>query len=389
MRDKTTTIFILIILLIYFLLSQFYLNSFGNIYTYVINPLFYIIMAIILKFVVLSPYKTNKFKNDIIKYILITILLYSFLYLLSGILTGYGVNPYSTSISGIIFNLYSTGLIIFLREYIRYKLVNNVFKKDRNVICFFIVIIFTLQNIDIATILSNANSYYLFKAISHDVIPNLIKNILFTYLQIYTDFIPAVIYEISLCFLLWLPPILPKSPWVLEAITDIVFPLILLFYCRYYIYSRDRFHLSKVSNPIEPSGTIPLVIAIVLVIWFALGIFPIRPVGIATRSMKPELGVGDMVLIKKCTPNDVEEGEIIQYKREGYTVIHRVVKKYQKSGEFFFITKGDDNSSEDMEPVPEDRLIGKVIFKVKYIAFPTIWINKLSRQVQVDVETGS
>ena len=103
--------------------------------------------------------------------------------------------------------------------------------------------------------------------------------------------------------------------------------------------------------------------------------------------MKPELGVGDMVLIQKCTPNDIKENDIIQYKRDKYTVVHRVIKKYQKDGEYFFITKGDNNKKEDMDPVREDQLLGKVIFKIKYIAYPTIWINNLSN-VQVDIEIG-
>jgi len=314
-------------------------------------------------------------------------LLYSLLYLLSGLLTGYGTNPYNTSVRGIVYNLYSMGLVVFLREYIRYKLINNVYKKDRSLICVLTVIVFSMQDIDISSVMNNVNEYYLFKSIFHIVVPSLIKNSLFTYIELYTDFIPAVCYELINYMLLWLSPILPKSPWVLEAIIDIIFPVILLLYCRYHIYSRNRFHLSRVSEPIEPSGIIPLGIGIVLVIWFALGIFPVRPIGIATKSMKPELGVGDMVLIQKCTPNDIKENDIIQYKRDKYTVVHRVIKKYQKDGEYFFITKGDNNKKEDMDPVREDQLLGKVIFKIKYIAYPTIWINNLSN-VQVDIEIG-
>lgn len=387
-NSKLSTMFILLVILAYYIFSKIYLVPLGNTYTYIINPLFFMILAIILKFVLLLPYKTNKYKKSIIQYVFITMLLYSFLYLISGLLTGYGANPYTANVRGIVFNLYSVGLVVFFREYIRYKLINNVYKKDRKLICVLAVIVFAMQDIDISALINNINEYYLFKEIFNTVIPSLIKNSLFTYIELYTDFIPAVCYEVIKYLLLWLPPILPKSPWVLEAIIDTVFPLILLLYCRYYIYARSRFHLSRVSEPIEPSGIIPLGICIVLVIWFALGIFPIKPVGIATKSMKPELGVGDMVLIQKCTPNDIKDMDIIQYKREKYTVVHRVIRKYQKDGHYFFVTKGDNNLDEDMEHVKEEQLIGKVIFKIKYIALPTIWINNLSN-VQVDVETGN
>ncbi len=388
-ESKLSTIIILVILLAYFLLSQFWLTSFGNIYTYVINPVFFLVLALVLAVLYLPPYKTNKYKKDIIQYVFITMLLHALLYLLSGVLTGYGTNPYSATLRGIMFNLYSTGLVIFLREYIRCKLVNNVFKKDRGLICVLVVIVFTIQDVNILSLMNNINVYYLFKTIFYTLIPSLIKNILFTFIEIYTDHTPAVIYELLNCLLLWLPPILPKSPWVLEAIIDSIFPLILLLYCRYFIYSKSRFHLNEVSRPIEPSGIIPLGVCLVIVIWFALGIFPIKPVGIATQSMYPEIRAGDLVLIKECTPNDLKKGDVIQYKRDRYTVVHRIKEIQQKDGEYIYITKGDNNSSEDMDPVREDQVVGKVIFKIRYIAWPTIWINNLSNQVQVDIETGN
>ena len=40
-----------------------------------------------------------------------------------------------------------------------------------------------------------------------------------------------------------------------------------------------------------------------------------------------------------------------------------------------------------MDPIKEEQLMGKVVFKIKYIALPTIWINNL-RQIQIDIGTG-
>ena len=36
----------------------------------------------------------------------------------------------------------------------------------------------------------------------------------------------------------------------------------------------------------------------------------------------------------------------------------------------------------------KEKLIGKVIFKIPYVALPTIWIHNLNIKTQVDVETG-
>lgn len=387
-KSKIITISIILILIIYILASQFYLKTLGNTYTFIINPLFFVVLALLLKFFTIPPYSTNKFKKDIIQYVIITMLLYCIVYLASGLIVSFGKNPYSSSLSGIITNLFATGLIIFCREYIRYKLINNVYNKDKKVIFALLVITFTLQDFNIYDMINNFNFYYIFKQFFYTLIPSTIKNILFTYLALKIDYIPSFIYEIFYYFILWISPILPNAPWILEAILNSIFPLILLLYCVYYIHKKDRFHLNSVNKPINPSGLIPFGVTLVLLIWFTIGLFPIKPVGVATGSMFPELKIGDLALIEKCTANDIELQDIIEYQMEGHTIIHRVIDIYQEEGEFYFITKGDNNNSKDSKPVREDQLIGKVIYKVPYVALPTIWIHNLTAKTQVEVETG-
>lgn len=387
-KSKFTTILIISIIFIYVIISKLYLITLGSIYTFIINPIFFISIALFLKFSIVPPYSTNKFKKDIIQYVLITILLYSLLYLLSGLLVSFGKNPYSSTLRGVVINLYATGLIIICREYIRYKLITNVYNNDKKLIFILLVIVFSLLDFNIFTLFSNANLYYIFKQIFYILVPSIIKNILFTYLAMYTDHIPAIIYELVFYLILWISPVLPNSPWVLESILNTTFPLILLLYSKYTIQKKDRFHLNTISKPINPSGLIPFAIALVLLIWFSLGIFPIKPVGIATASMYPELRVGDLAIIEKCTANDVKIHDIIEYQMDGYTVIHRITNIYQEKGEFFLITKGDNNELEDKLPVREDQLIGKALFKIPYLALPTIWLHSFANQAQIDVETG-
>ena len=389
-NNKTTVILILIILCVYFLFSQFYLRTLGSTYTYIVNPAFFVILAIILKITIQSPYQNKKNKKEIIQFVLITVLTYSILLLISGVFLTYGKNPYSTTTKGVMLNLYSTGLVIFCMEYIRYKLINNVSKKEQKLIFILIVLTFLLNEINWVQLKNSINIYYLFKTIFSVIVPSAIKNILFTYMCIYADHIPSALYEILIYLVQWIAPILPKAPWVFTSIIDTVFPLMLLLYCRYEILLKDKRSLYKYSKPIEPRGMIPLVVGVVLVIWFALGIFPIKPIGIASGSMEPNYNVGDVVLVKKCNANDIQVGDVIEYVRKDYSVIHRVKEKYQEDGEFFFITKGDNNGEDDKDPVSETKVKGKVIARIPYLALPTIWIDRLSgRQANVEVETGN
>lgn len=387
-KSKFLTFSILIIIFVYSILSQLQLKFLGSTYVYIINPLFFVCLALFAKFFIQPPYLTNKHKRNLIEYVLICILVYCLVYLLSGLLVGFGKNPYSSTFRGLVFNIYSVTLIIFCREYIRFKLINNVYNNDKKMFFVFIVIVFSFIDFNFSFLFTRITIYNIFKNIFTTLFPNIFKNILFTYLVMYSDHTASFVYDSIYYLILWLSPILPKSPWVLEAILNSIFPLTLLLYCRYYIMKKDRFQLSNVSEAVNPSGLVPFGIAIVLVIWFALGIFPVQPVSVATRSMVPTLNYGDLTFIKKCTPNDVIVNDIIEYQMEGYTVIHRIKEIYQENGEFFFITKGDNNDSEDKNPVSEDQLIGKVIFKIPYLGLPTVWLYHFNNQTTVEVETG-
>ena len=388
-KEKNITIFYLLIFFGYFLLSQFCLKQLGSTYTYIINPLFFLIMAVILKSTILSPYKTEKFSKAIRQLIIITVLSYSVVFLFSGVFLTYGNNPYSTTFKGLMLNLYSIGSVIVFREYIRYKLINNVYKKDRRLIFTLIVITFTMQDFDIAALFESLNIYYAFKTIFSVIIPSIARNCLFTYIDLYASYKNAIVYDLTLWLLKWIPPILSNTPWVFNAIIDTVFPLILFIYCMYEIGSKDKLSVYKISSPIKPKGLIPLSICLVLIIWFALGIFPIKPLGIASASMEPAINIGDLVVIVKCNSNDVKEQDVIEYKRNGYSVVHRVIEKYQEDGHTFFITKGDNNGGNDEDPVSEDKLQGKAIAKIPYLAYPAVWIERLSgRQNYVDVGQG-
>ena len=106
--------------------------------------------------------------------------------------------------------------------------------------------------------------------------------------------------------------------------------------------------------------------------------------------MENELFLGDVAIIQKCGANDVNVGDIIEYQMDGYTVIHRIVEKKQRNGEFYFVTKGDNNNLPDSEEVREDQLIGKVIFKIKYLGYPAIWLHIVQENEQmVEVEMGN
>lgn len=390
-KNKKATIIIISIILVYGLLSEFLLSvKINTIYLYIINPIIWIGTAIILKNLLGKSYEIQKLKKEIISYSFIAVLTYIITYLISGLFITFGKNPYSRTIIGIIINLWTFATVIIVKEYIRYKLINNVYEKDKNKIAILISVVYILIELGLRKIFTTRlTGLFIMETIAQTLLPLVAKNILYSYTAINSNYLPAIIYEIGTNLYLWLSPILPNAPWIMVSIIDSVIPIILFLYIRYEKNKKDIFRTKEKIINSDPQNIIPLVICIILAIWFALGIFPIKPVAIATGSMEKELHVGDVVIIKKCSANDIEEGDIIEYQMEGYTVIHRVTKKTQKNGRFTFITKGDSNDNEDLQPVTQEQIIGKVIFKVRYIGYPAVWIHNLQTKENLTVETGN
>ena len=389
-KSKILTIIVIVVILFYGLLANFKLvNEINTIYLYYINPLFWIVLAVLLKNTINDVYRSLKIKKEIIYCTIICALIYVIIYMVSGLFLTFGKNPYFTTIKGFIINLWIFGTIIIAKEFIRYKLINNVYGKDKVKIAVLISIVYIIIDIGINKYISASFSMLMIvKEICQTIIPLIAKNILYSYIAMNSNYLPTLIYEMVTKLYLWISPILPNAPWAMTAIIDSTIPVILFLYARYIIYKNSTLKSKQEIDAINPKCIVPFLIIVILGIWFAIGIFPIKPVAIASGSMEKELYTGDIAIIKKCSANDVEVGDIIEYQMEGYTVIHRIMEKKQKKGEYFFVTKGDNNDTKDEKEVSESQLIGKVIFKVKYLGYPSIWINKLQAKEQIEVETG-
>lgn len=390
MQKSNKNIIYLIIILIYAILSQMIFSGYGQKFTNIINPIFWIVSAIIM-YVTIAPQMVNK-RNEkkVFQYAIVAGLIYIIVYFLSGLFVTFGRSPYSNTIIGIITNFWVTGIPIIGREFTRYKIIGATRKKEKEIINILVIIIFSIVEFDIISFISSiTNVSLVFKQVVSVLIPTIAKNVLFTTIvQKYTCK-SAIIYEIIIKMFFWISPILPNSPWILVAILDTTILLILLVYVQANIENNHNILLNRRTENSSPKDMIKLGLVLVPVICFSIGLFPIQPKAIATASMYPEIEVGDVAIVKKCTINDINVGDVIEYKIENQSIVHRVTKKEIEDNVFKITTKGDNNNSEDAKPVYEEQITGKVIFKIKYIGLPSVWLNKLTHSNQtIHVETG-
>lgn len=89
---------------------------------------------------------------------------------------------------------------------------------------------------------------------------------------------------------------------------------------------------------------------------------------VISGSMEPEIPVGSLVYIKYVEPKEIVEGDVIAFygsDADGSIITHRVVSNSTAMGEF--ITKGDANEENDMNPVMYNQYMGKMIRSIPKI----------------------
>jgi len=88
---------------------------------------------------------------------------------------------------------------------------------------------------------------------------------------------------------------------------------------------------------------------------------------VVTPSMVPELPVGSLIIIRQTDPQDLEVGQIATYLREdgdSVTVTHRIyrIERDDNGNPDGFILRGDANQTLSHQVVPNEAILGRVVF---------------------------
>lgn len=106
-------------------------------------------------------------------------------------------------------------------------------------------------------------------------------------------------------------------------------------------------------------------VAICIVLFMILPIFKFNPYVVLSASMEPAIKTGSVAWIN-LNDKDVEVGDIVTFELdEGIRVTHRIVNT---DGEMF-VTKGDNNETEDFVPVSKSQILGTYAFSIPGIGY--------------------
>ncbi len=108
-------------------------------------------------------------------------------------------------------------------------------------------------------------------------------------------------------------------------------------------------------------------------------------------SFKNGFNTGDIIVLLGRKPKDIQIGDVIVYKsNQPDPIIHRVIKKWEEEGKYYFTTKGDHNEGIIYfeSKIEEERLIGKAVFKIPFLGYIKIWFVDFLRLIHLDTTLG-
>jgi signal peptidase len=346
---------------------------------YLINPLLWIVIGVVIIF--LPPYRTTarlKDKGSIIQLALVIGFFQMILFIIGGLFASFGKSPYAFTPMGILTNLFLVAGTLFGMEFSRAWLVNQLGRKHLFLALAFVAVVYTLLSVPLTQLTGLKLEVGSIDFINSTLLPSLAENLLATFLALLAGPIPALVYRGILQAFWWFSPVLPDLPWMFKGLIGTVLPIVgLVLMNRLYSPQTGPKKVKRTQGG-SLTGWIITTVAAVAIIWFAVGLFPLQPALVASGSMEPKMYPGDVVIVAKMPADNIETGDIIQFRvREGVTIMHRVIEIQEtEEGSKVFITKGDNNDEPDSEPVLPDNVVGKAIMTIPKVGWASIMVKQ-------------
>lgn len=94
-------------------------------------------------------------------------------------------------------------------------------------------------------------------------------------------------------------------------------------------------------------------------------VFGYKPFIVLSGSMETDIRVGDLIITKEVDPTTLVIGDVVAFRDpEGTVTTHRIIEIVDCRGNDCFITKGDNNSSQDQQLVELDDIEGIYIGRI-------------------------
>ena len=291
-----------------------------------------------------------------------------------GIILGFSRGYLFHTIYSFIKNITPVLLINVEIELIRYIIAKDSFKNKKTIIIYTIIsiILNVLLEINLSALETSEDKFIFLSTI---ILPIISEELLCSYMTYKIALLPSLIYKLVLKLYVYIFPIVPNLGDYIYSVANIMLPFIIYTILNRIIvkYEKEKQTLRKINGVVF---TIPLTVALIILVVLISGIFKYKMIAIASNSMSPTYRRGDAVIYEKVNVNELEIGDILAFQKNNIVVTHRIVKIWKQNDKYYFTTKGDYNNTEDNFKTEEKDALGKVRFKFKYIGYPTVLISE-------------
>lgn len=100
-----------------------------------------------------------------------------------------------------------------------------------------------------------------------------------------------------------------------------------------------------------------------------------KPFIVLSGSMETQISAGDIVVVKVIDTNELKKGDIIAFKDGNIVITHRIDEVTEIDGKKQYITKGDNNNTQDIGYVSPEQIEGVFKFKVSRLGNLAMFIQ--------------
>ncbi|MDD4238079.1 MAG: signal peptidase I [Desulfotomaculaceae bacterium] len=307
-----------------------------------------------------------------------------YLYLVAGFFEVFGKSPNSFTAKGIAINLFFVAAGLIGMEVSRAWLINRRVRKEATCLPLFITLIYTVFGLSLNQVTRWGTSIEdVTKFIGNTLLPLFSENLMASFLALWGGVVPALVYRGILQGYNWFCPLLPDLNWAMKALVGTVPPIIGLVVVQQVCHAKLYPGKFKRDSGKGLMNWVVVCVAAVVIMWFSVGVFPVRPTVIISGSMRPVMEIGDMVIVGRVNETVLKKGDIIQFRQKEGTMptVHRIESITKQNDKNLYITKGDNNRIKDSEPVLPEQVVGKVICIVPKAGWPTIVIKQLMAKI--------
>lgn len=95
-----------------------------------------------------------------------------------------------------------------------------------------------------------------------------------------------------------------------------------------------------------------------------ISLFSYKAYSITTNSMEPSICSGDVVIVRKVKEEKLQKGDVITFWQGQELITHRIAEVEEESSDKKYVTKGDNNNTEDLQKINFEEIEGKVVLVI-------------------------